>query len=48
MLQQVYELTSAIPTWPFDRAILRRFIPLLSLTGIAPNVVAVLEKVFSR
>lgn len=36
MLQQVYELTSAIPTWPFDRAILRRFsiaqfISLLSL-----------------
>lgn len=50
-LQQVYALTSAIPAWPFDRAILRRFsvaqfIPLLSLTGIAPNVVTAVEKVF--
>jgi hypothetical protein len=52
-LQETYALTSAIPTWPFDRAILRRFsiaqfVPLLALTGIAPNLVMVLEKVVSR
>lgn len=53
MLLNVYEATSDIPTWPFDRAILRRFsiaqfVPLLSLTGIAPSVVAALEKVFHQ
>jgi len=53
MLLKVYEATSDIPTWPFDRAILRRFsiaqfVPLLSLTGIAPSVVAALEKVFHQ
>ncbi len=51
-LTQVYLATSDIPTWPFDRAILRKFtiaqfIPLLSLTGIAPSIVATLERVFS-
>jgi len=51
-LAQIYGATSDIPTWPFDRAILRKFtiaqfIPLLSLTGIAPGFVTVLEKVFS-
>lgn len=53
MLLKVYEATSDIPRWPFDRAILRRFsiaqfVPLLSLTGIAPSVVAALEKVFHQ
>jgi hypothetical protein len=52
-LEEAYALTSAIPTWPFDRAILRRFsvaqfIPLLTITGIAPEAVKMLEKVFSR
>jgi hypothetical protein len=52
-LQQLYASDASIPVWPFDAAILRRFtiaqfIPLLSLTGVAPNIVAVLQQTFPR
>ena len=48
LLQQVYQNNSAIPVWPFDKNIVLKFIssqaiPLLSLTGIGPSVLNVLE-----
>lgn len=50
-LAGIYQATSDIPSWPFDRSLLHKFsisqlIPLLSLTGIAPGIVSALEKVF--
>ena len=52
-LREIYELNANVPVWPFDRKLLGRFslaqfIPLLSLTGVAPAVVATLERVFPR
>jgi hypothetical protein len=52
-LQQLYASDESIPVWPFDAAILRRFtiaqfIPLLSLTGLAPNIVTALQQTFPR
>lgn len=52
-LQQLYTSDASIPVWPFDAAILRRFtiaqfIPLLSLTGVAPNIVQALQQTFPR
>ena len=49
-LREIYELNSQVPVWPFDRKLLGRFslaqfIPLLSLTGVAPAVVSTLERV---
>lgn len=51
-LKQLYQATSDVPSWPFDQAILRKFgiaqiIPVLSLTGIAPQIVAAVERLFS-
>jgi hypothetical protein len=52
-LREIYELNSQVPVWPFDRKLLGRFslaqfIPLLSLTGVAPAIVSTLERVFPR
>ena len=51
-LTRLYRATSDIPSWPFDRSILRKFgiaqiIPVLSLTGIAPQIVATVERIFT-
>lgn len=50
-LREIYELNSDVPVWPFDSKVLGRFslaqfIPMLGLTGVAPAVVATLERVF--
>jgi hypothetical protein len=52
-LREIYELNAQVPVWPFDRKVLGRFslaqfVPLLSLTGVAPAVVSTLERVFPR
>ena len=52
-LREIYELNAHVPVWPFDRKVLGRFslaqfIPLLSLTGVAPAVVSTLDRVFPR
>jgi hypothetical protein len=48
MLRQVYESSSAIPVWPFDKNIVLKFItsqtiPILSLTGLGPSALKLLE-----
>jgi len=48
ILRQVYENSSAIPVWPFDKNIVLKFItsqtiPVLSLTGIGPSALKLLE-----
>ncbi len=52
-LREIYELNARVPVWPFDRKVLGRFslaqfVPLLSLTGVAPAVVSTLDRVFPR